>query len=419
MIMPATGIVVHVAAQLIEPLELRQIYGWNVLLFVLLGGSTLLLVRTAWAKRHARALTLGNGFLAGSFLIWTSLYVGGPAAQSEIASLLSVVVILLVGVALVPALPWQILLLGGALGWVHFLSARLTASWGWTDPVSLHHYAGLDVILLLCMALCALNYRKLHETYTSHRNEIQAQERLLVSENAAMLGKFAATISHELNSPLGAVSSSIESLERLEARRAAGETLDPVRTRNLHETLVQTARASLVKMREAVARMQRFTNLDRSEAHPIDVRQLLEDVKALLEPEWEGRVNLDLQCSELPRVTVRPQQISAVLAKLLRNAIAASPPHGRVELAAQCRNGSVEVTIRDDGPGLPPDELERAFEPGFLVRDGRVQAGHWGLFSSQQVLREHGGDLSIESRPGAGASLKLTLPRDSPFDASA
>ncbi len=415
MIMPATGVLVHIAAQLIEPVEHRQVYSWNVLLFLLLGGATLWLSRTAWAKRRARTLTLVNGFLAGSLLIWVSLYASGPGAQAEIASLLSIIVVLLVGVALVPALPWQILLLGGALGWVHFVSTRLTAQWGWTEPVSLHHYAGIDVVLGLCTALSAINYRKLYQNYTAHHSEMAAQERLLVSENAAMLGKFAATISHELNSPLGAVSSSLESLERLERRRPRAEAEEDARTRGLHGTLVRTARTSLGKMKEAVARMQRFTNLDRSEAHPTDFAQLLEDVKTLLEPEWEGRVELALSCPELPPLTIRPQQISAVLAKLLRNAIEASPPHGRVELAAHCSNGAVEVTVQDQGPGLPSDEIERLFQPGFRVRGGRVQAGHWGLFSSRQALREHGGDLAIESRPGAGALVKMTLPRHSPL----
>ena len=103
-----------------------------------------------------------------------------------------------------------------------------------------------------------------------------------------------------------------------------------------------TAQRSLDGMRQAIARMQRFTNLDRSEAQNVDLKQLLGDVTTLLEPEWAGRVELKLSCGELPRVTVRPQQISAVLAKLIQNAIQVSPPQGKVELSADCRNGSVD-----------------------------------------------------------------------------
>ena len=415
LIMPATGVLVHVAAQFLEPVAHRTVYSWSVIVFFVLGGTTLLIARTAWAKPRARLLTLFNGFLSGAILIWVGLF-GAGAQAAEITSLLNVVVILLVGMALVPALPWQILLLGSSLAFVHFVSAGLSASWGWTPPVSLHHYAGVDMIVLLCVALSALNYRKLHETYTSHRSEIAAQERLLISENAAMLGKLAATISHEMNSPLGAVRSALDSLERLEGRRSRGDLADSERTRGLHETLLNTARASLGGMQQVIARMQRFTNLDRSEAHAVDLEQLLRDVKALLEPEWEGRVRLDLRCGELPRVTVRPQQISAVLTKLLRNAIQASPPSGCVELAANCRSTAVEVTVRDEGAGLGPEELQSLFEPGFRVRNGRVTAGHWGLFSSRQVVREHGGDLSIESAPGRGAVATLVLPRESPFE---
>ncbi|MEZ5364126.1 MAG: hypothetical protein R2748_17745 [Bryobacterales bacterium] len=217
--------------------------------------------------------------------------VGGGAEMAELRSFLNMVVVLLIGTAIVPALPWQILLLGGGLGLFHFCAAGLSANAGWTAQVSLHHYAGLDVILLLCVALAALNYRKLYETYRAHRNEIETHERLLISENAALLGKLAATISHELNSPLGAVNSALDSLARLENRREQNALDDAVRTHELHQTLIVTAQSSLAGMRQAIARMQRFTNLDRSEAHDVDLKQLLSDVTMLPVSEWAGRVS--------------------------------------------------------------------------------------------------------------------------------
>ncbi|MCB1018682.1 MAG: HAMP domain-containing histidine kinase [Acidobacteria bacterium] len=415
LLMPTTGLVVHVLAQWIEPIQHNPVYPWAVLAFLMLGGATLALAETQWARTRARWLTLVNGLLSGALMVAFDL-IGGGADMAELRSFLNMVVVLLIGTAIVPALPWQILALGGGLGLFHFLAAGLSANLGWTAQVSLHHYAGLDVILLLCTALAALNYRKLYETYRAHRNEIEAQERLLVSENAALLGKLAATISHELNSPLGAVNSALDSLARLENRREHDGVATDARAHDLHQTLIVTAQRSLDGMRQAIARMQRFTNLDRSEAQNVDLKQLLGDVTTLLEPEWAGRVELKLSCGELPRVTVRPQQISAVLAKLIQNAIQVSPPQGKVELSADCRNGSVEVMVRDHGPGFLPEDAAVLFEPGFRVRDGRVTAGRWGLFSSRQVLREHGGDLAIRSEPGAGSTMVLTLPHESPLE---
>jgi two-component system sensor histidine kinase AtoS len=69
----------------------------------------------------------------------------------------------------------------------------------------------------------------------------------------------------------------------------------------------------------------------------------------------------------------------------------------------------VDVIVRDAGRGLHPDELAVAFEPGFRVRNGQVGAT-WGLFSSRQIVREHGGDMQIRSTPGSGTEVTVSLP---------
>ena len=65
-------------------------------------------------------------------------------------------------------------------------------------------------------------------------------------------------------------------------------------------------------------------------------------------------------------------------------------------------DGEVEVTIRDNGRGMSAEQADTIFDPSFKVADGRVSSGNWSLFNSRQIVYEHGGDIRIETSPGAG-----------------
>lgn len=408
LVMPVLGLVFHSIVQVIEQVPAPGM--WSVAVFPFMGLAAIAVARTEFGRRRARLLALLWGFLSGAVLTWAEFYpMVGQAETAHQATALNIIVVLLVGVVAVPALPWQIFLLAISLNTTNYALSSLAESWGLIPPISLHHYAGLDLIALLCTGLAALNYHRLHETYLAHRNEVEAQSRLLVSENAASLGKFAATISHQLNSPLGALESSIDSLERVSERLGGS---DDRRLRGMAVDLFKNARGSARQIDDAVRRMQRFTNLDRAEAHPVNLTQLLQDVASMVAPEQNGEVRIDLDCEALPTLTLRPQQMSAVFAKLLQSAVRVSRPNSTVGIRARCDNGEVEVSIVDRGPGLDAKTVQTLFEPTFQVRDGKVVGGHWGLFAAREVVREHGGEIVVRSELGEGSEVIVRLPRN-------
>jgi Signal transduction histidine kinase len=77
------------------------------------------------------------------------------------------------------------------------------------------------------------------------------------------------------------------------------------------------------------------------------------------------------------------------------------------------------VEVTDNGSGLPPEALENIFDPGFRVTGDRVSTGNWGMFSSRQIVREHGGEISIVSTAGSGTRVKMSLPCGDRAEASA
>jgi signal transduction histidine kinase len=281
----------------------------------------------------------------------------------------------------------------------------------------------LFIFMLSCLAsaLTAILYEQRRSTYEWHRSTLQASENLrqaesrnLLAQNAASVGRLAAALSHELNSPVGALVSGVDTLLLLAGRQAAAPSPNEhQRLVVLQNDLRKSIRDSTERLKEIVARMQRFTNLDKAEVQAANINVLLSDVSALLEPTYKGRATVKLNLQPVPELICRPQQLSAVFSNLLGNAIAASNGDGAVEISTRQTGQHVEVAIRDNGRGLDPQEVQSIFDPGFRVLQGRVSTGNWSMFSSRQIIREHGGDISIESRPGEGTRVSVTLPLQS------
>ena len=238
----------------------------------------------------------------------------------------------------------------------------------------------------------------------------RAESQVLLSEYAGSIGRFAAALSHELNSPLGALKNALQTSRRLAERKqtASGDKLAELEA--IEAELSRTALEAVERLNQMVLRMQRITNLDRDEALPTDLNALLSDVTDLLKSATQAPTAVELDLQPLPALSIRPLQMSAVFSNLLQNAIDASGPTGTVKISTRRLLGSVEIVFQDGGRGISSEELTHVFDPAFRVRQGRVSTGNWGLFSSRQIVRECGGDISIQSSPGEGTVVRIVLP---------
>jgi signal transduction histidine kinase len=237
-----------------------------------------------------------------------------------------------------------------------------------------------------------------------------AEAKVLLAESGASMGRFAAALSHELNSPMGALKTALQTSATLAEKRAV---LPPEKRHEMDQLDAQlrcTALESLERLHRIVLRMQRFTNLDRSEILNADLNSLLQDVVDILRAGFKGNVYIELNLQPLPFIMVRPQQLSAVFSNLLQNAVEALDGGGHVLLATRRIESQVEISIEDDGKGMLAEELANIFDPAFKVKSGRVSTGNWSLFSSRQIVREHGGEIAIRSTLGKGTSVLVKLP---------
>jgi signal transduction histidine kinase len=209
-----------------------------------------------------------------------------------------------------------------------------------------------------------------------------------------------ADASHELRTPLTVIQGNLEAL--LDGvYRADAEHLQPIleETRVLERliddlrTLTLAEAGSLVLHRE-----------------PTDLGALLNEVAAAFRSQAEqaGIVLTVNVADDVPTLDIDPARIREVVSNLLTNALRHTPRDGRVELSAQLAGEQVEVTVRDSGSGIPPDQLDRIFDRFYRSPDS--PGSGLGLPIARSLVEAHGGVLTAGSGPAEGTTMRFTLP---------
>jgi signal transduction histidine kinase len=139
------------------------------------------------------------------------------------------------------------------------------------------------------------------------------------------------------------------------------------------------------------------------------IRPVIEELRPAFDTAGVGlAVEVD---PDTPEVEADPGRIQLVLRNLLTNAREATPSGGAVTVVAKLRKGQAEISVTDTGRGIPPEYLERVFERFFQVPGTeRFGGAGLGLAIARDIVREHGGEIRCESREGAGATFRFTLP---------
>jgi signal transduction histidine kinase len=150
--------------------------------------------------------------------------------------------------------------------------------------------------------------------------------------------------------------------------------------------------------------------LPQPKLHPEDLDQLVARAAQFVEEEMATshvEIALDL-AGDLPAIDIDHAQVRQALLNLMRNsAEALGDDGGRIEVATRASGDRVELRVSDNGPGIPTDVLGQLFEPFFTTKEGGTGLG---LALTQQIIREHGGSIEVESAVGEGATFVVSLP---------
>ena len=252
---------------------------------------------------------------------------------------------------------------------------------------------------------CVIALRDLREVVT-------LRNRLVTSGRLAAVGELAAGIAHEINNPITFVRSNLMQLSKDWSHLlAASEKLDSYI--DLDSLFCEGAEM----LGESVEGVDRIASIVRDvgaishagvgNLQPVNVNELLENAVNVAALSFS--VTVERCYSDIPQVRCAPQQLKQVFLNLLLNAFQAIGDFGNIRLVTDFVYGDVEIRIEDDGCGIPEEAMERIFDPFFTTRPVGEGTG-LGLALCYQIVRNHGGEISVRSRVGVGTSVRVRLP---------
>ncbi len=249
-------------------------------------------------------------------------------------------------------------------------------------------------------AALAIRNARLYQRERWQVEQLQALEKLR--------SNFISAVSHELRTPLTCIRTSVDLL-----RETGGENFPEAQGE-----LLQTITHHTDRLEALVTDLLDSTRLEAGQLslslQSTDLRPIVERTVAAISPLMEKKqqvIELNLP-STLSLVLVDRHRIEQVLTNLLSNAHKFSPKRGRIHVALTERGDHLEVSVRDRGPGVLPEEKERIFDKFYVVANGQDIPGvGLGLYIARQLVELHGGRIWVESDRGKGSTFRFTIPK--------
>jgi len=228
------------------------------------------------------------------------------------------------------------------------------------------------------------------------------QGHLVEKTRMATMGEMAAMVAHETRNPLGALSTCLQ----LFRRRAAGTGEDA--------ELLDIMQGEVRRLTDIVSDYLAFGRPRPLRIEPVDLPELIGGLLTLLERDRQVTRGVRVSAVFDPAagtIPADPAQFRQILWNLLLNAAQALEGDGELAVRTAARDGWVDVTVADSGSGIPAATLSRIFDPFFTTR---ANGSGIGLAVVKRIVDEHGGRIQVESSPGAGTTVVVSLPRLTP-----
>jgi len=229
-------------------------------------------------------------------------------------------------------------------------------------------------------------------------------EDTLESERLNALTLLAAGVAHEIGNPLNSLDIHLQLLARKLRKLPPGDRTP------LQEHL-DTARREIQRLDTILRQFLEAIRPTTPQRRPCRLDELIRDSLRLLEPELSSRsIAVELELADgFPQLQLDPDQFQQVVYNLLRNAYQAIPGEGgRITIRASYNDYEATLALSDNGSGISPEHMGSLFEP---YRTTKQAGTGLGLLIVRRVVREHGGEIEIESEPGVGTTVLVHLPR--------
>ena len=306
---------------------------------------------------------------------------------------------------------------GAALLWAACNLADIATAAGLIDLPSLLPLGCLGFVLVFTAILLdrfvdamtrtearALLLERLVEQRAQTLREKELQ--LAHGERLAAAGTLAAGLAHEINNPIAFVLANLNHLQALRKEENSEAEIEEV---------VLETQEGVERLRAIVDELLRLARTGERLSEPVQLARVVESVLPIVRHEAKGRVRIETNLAYAPLVSGDPSRLGQVVLNLIQNAIhalSARESGGRVSISVAPVAAGVELSVEDDGPGIPDDVLPRIFEPFFTTKASGAGTG-LGLAVTREIVSRHGGTIEVETS-SAGTRFRVTLPAAAP-----
>ncbi len=282
--------------------------------------------------------------------------------------------------------------------------------------------------------------------YADHTEKFELQRKLDDASKMEAIGQLAAGVAHEINTPIQYVGDNLNFLET--TSREVGQLLstagslaakvlsgvdstaeaeamladfDKADLDFLNEEVPRAVEQSLegvVRVRKIVQALKEFAHPGKEEPEPTDLNRVIESTISVATNEWKYVADVVVELDpDLPLAECQAGQLGQVVLILVVNAAHAiadrygdGGPKGTITIRSMAQAGSVEISVNDDGGGIPDDVLPNIFQPFFTTKEVGKGSGQGLSLAHNIICRDHGGTLTVDTAPGTGTTFTISIP---------
>ena len=244
----------------------------------------------------------------------------------------------------------------------------------------------------------------------------QAQAQLVQSEKMAALGQLVAGVAHEINTPIGSISSNNSIFNKCTGKLKevlAGETPNTNKANQLLQMLEETIKFNTIaceRINDIVKSLKNFARLDESDLKRVDIHEGINSTLTLLRHELKDRIKIITNFSNIAQIECYPNLLNQVFMNLLVNAYQSIENKGTITITTKETSNKASISITDTGSGISEKDLSKIFDPGFTTKGVGVGTG-LGLSICFQIIEKHKGKILVESQEGIGTTFTIIIPK--------
>ncbi|MFC1886812.1 PAS domain S-box protein [Thermodesulfobacteriota bacterium] len=239
----------------------------------------------------------------------------------------------------------------------------------------------------------------LRERLGVERKLRQTQEQLLQSEKLAAMGRLTSQIAHELNNPLYGIMNTLELLKT------------EISPENKRRKLLEMSLSETLRLADMLRKMLSFSKPDQKEKSPTDINTVIDEILLLNRKQLQEndiKIKSDL-ADGLNKVNASKNQLRQVFLNMIGNARDAMPNGGTLTVTTKADDDNILIEISDTGEGIREEHQNKIFD-AFFTTKGSVKGVGLGLSVCYGFIVDHGGDITVASKPGEGAAFMIRLP---------